>query len=379
MGLCGSTQSEDSESEHITSSDHKDVNELALSKHHSNSAAHSRGSRSLKQYQHRKDTLSGGQHTDEDGACGRISGNTSCDGSLSSNNPKLLMSPKMEPQLMAEESFTPSATPQLVDQNKSEFQLKMERKRSEMTERAHRLQILQRNAFDRQVEALQSKQYRRLYDVFNDYTKTPGGDTMDIDGLTSALAVFGMIIDTNSTFQRHIFSKFDLDNEAEIRFDDFSATMACFVGNCNDAESLLTLFEIFDVDEDGYLRMEDFARIFLTQNQIAVVTTGGVQDSVYSKRQCLKQARKIMAQCDCVLTDDGRISFEQFQLMMTHRTETDMMIDHMTAPSISMANASVSAIPGIATILPPAMRKGASIGSTSSNGARSGARRRRLE
>ena len=66
--------------------------------------------------------------------------------------------------------------------------------------------------------------------------------------------------------------------------------MASFVGfNVSDDNCLQTLFEIFDIDEDGYLRLEDFARIFLTQNQIAVVSTGGRQDSVYTKRQCLKQ------------------------------------------------------------------------------------------
>merc|ERR1719445_2976535 len=133
-------------------------------------------------------------------------------------------------------------------------------------------------------------------------------------------------------------------------------------------ESLQTLFEIFDIDEDGYLRVEDFARIFLTQNQIAVVSTGGRQDTIYTKKQCLKQARRIMAQCDC-RTEDGRISFEQFKLMMHSRTEREMMLDHMTAPSISVNNGttSVSTIPGIKSILPPTnMSPAASITSASS-------------
>merc|ERR1711997_1361230 len=146
-----------------------------------------------------------------------------------------------------------------------------------------------------------------------------------------------------------------LDREGVIRFDDFSSTMASFVGShvSEDDDSLQTMFEIFDIDEDGYLRVEDFARIFLTQNQIAVVSTGGTQDSVYTKKQCLKQARRIMAQCDCH-TQNGRISFEQFKVMMRSRTEREMMLDHMPAPSITVGpGASMSAIPGLRGIIPP--------------------------
>ncbi len=50
--------------------------------------------------------------------------------------------------------------------------------------------------------------------------------------------------EANTSFQRHSWGKFDLDDENEIRFDDFSATMSTFVMS-ND-ESLQTLFEIFD-------------------------------------------------------------------------------------------------------------------------------------
>eukprot|EP00486_Rosalina_sp_Unknown_P000382 CAMPEP_0201563812 /NCGR_PEP_ID=MMETSP0190_2-20130828/1274_1 /ASSEMBLY_ACC=CAM_ASM_000263 /TAXON_ID=37353 /ORGANISM="Rosalina sp." /LENGTH=49 /DNA_ID= /DNA_START= /DNA_END= /DNA_ORIENTATION= len=49
---------------------------------------------------------------------------------------------------------------------------------------------------------------------------------MNIHGLTKALAAFGMIIDTDKDFQRHIFKKFDLDNEKEITYNDFSSTIA---------------------------------------------------------------------------------------------------------------------------------------------------------
>jgi len=271
-------------------------------------------------------------------------------GNANLNTPNIVAA---EPSI---ESFTPSADPQLEEQ-KSEFQIRMEMRRLEKMESWRRLDELQRSAFDRQVKTMQSKQYKRLYDVFKEYANS-GGETMDLHGLTSALSVFGMIIDTNSTFQHHIWSKFDLDNELEITFDDFRATMATFVSNLSDEDTLQTLFEIFDIDEDGYLRLEDFARVFLTQNQIAVVSTGGHQQAVYTKRQCIKQARKIMTQSDCNFAD-GRISFEQFKMMMTSRTERDMLIDHMTAPSISMdprtmsqITASVTTIPGIKGILP---------------------------
>ena len=86
---------------------------------------------------------------------------------------------------------------------------------------------------------------------------------MNIHGLTKALAVFGMIIDTDKDFQRHIFKKFDLDNEKEITYNDFSATIASFVGSNTDDDSLQTLFEIFDIDQDGYLELEDMARVYV--------------------------------------------------------------------------------------------------------------------
>ena len=86
---------------------------------------------------------------------------------------------------------------------------------------------------------------------------------MDISGLTKALAVFGMIIDADKNFQRHIFRKFDVDNEKEISYDDFSATIASFVGSNTDDNSLQTLFEIFDVDQDGYLELDDMARVYV--------------------------------------------------------------------------------------------------------------------
>ena len=126
------------------------------------------------------------------------------------------------------------------------------------------LYIVQQNAFEQQVAVQQSKSYQRLYDVWEEYATTnEEGTTMDIYGLTKALAVFGMIIDTDKDFQRHIFKKFDLDNEKEITYNDFSATIASSVGSNIDDNASQTLFEIFDIDQDGYLELEDMARVYV--------------------------------------------------------------------------------------------------------------------
>merc|ERR1712130_927067 len=114
---------------------------------------------------------------------------------------------------------------------------------------------------------------------------------------------------------------------------------ATFVGNVTDDNSLQTLFEIFDIDQDGYLEIEDIARILLCQNQIAVVVTGNEsnkQHIIYNKQQCLKQARRMVAQYDSEEFNDNKISYDEFKEMMKGKTENDMMIDHMQAPSISV-------------------------------------------
>jgi len=340
MGACCSTPSlpEAADSGVNDASQLEDKKQQALFQHHSNSNP----SGSLKQYTTRT-TLSFEPTKTEECSCG---------GSA-------LATPNMD-NIMVEasvESLTPSF-PQ-IDDNKSEltdFQLKMEMKKLEKLESRRRLEELQMHAFDQQVKAMQSKQYQRLYDVFKEYSKDADVDTMDVDGLTSALKVFGMIIDTNTSFQSYIWSKFDLENEAEIRFDDFSSTLASLL-NLDD-DSLQTLFEIFDIDEDGFLRLEDFARIFLSLNHISVVSTGSTQNVVYSKKQCRKQARKIIAECDCQ-SGDGRISFKQFLLCMEHlkkETQESMMIQHMTAPSISTNGTSMMSIPGASMISIPGIR-----------------------
>jgi len=221
-----------------------------------------------------------------------------------------------------------------VPEQKSQFQLRMEDRRSEIITQWNSLDELQRRAFDQQIERMQSKRYQGLKDVFQEYCCKHDGNAMDIEGLTSALSVFGMIIYTNSAFKNHIWSKFDLDDEMQITFDDFSATMATFVSNLSDEETLQILFEIFDIDQDGKLRLEDFARVLLSLNHLALVSTGKQQQVVYTKKQCIKQARKHMTDCDPEYAD-GMISFERFRKIMASRTDQHMLIDDMSIPSIT--------------------------------------------
>lgn len=242
-------------------------------------------------------------------------------------------------QSEAEQSYSPDDfdIPNTeLEEHKSNFQLKMEQRKSELLREKAKLAELQQSAFEKQVAAQQSRSYKRLYDVWEQYATSTDGTTMNIEGLTKALAVFGMIIDSDRDLQRHIFRKFDADNKHEITYDDFSATIASFVGSNTDDDSLQTLFEIFDNDQNGYLELEDMARILLAQNQIAIVVTGQLENhTVYTKHQCLKQARRMVSEYDSDQFNDNKISFDEFKNMMTSRTEHDMIIDHMQAPSLS--------------------------------------------
>jgi len=248
---------------------------------------------------------------------------------------------KKEVDIELEESYTPDepVNGTQIEQQKSEFQIKMEQRQSELLAEKQKLAESVQNAFEQQVANQQKGQFKRLYDVWEEYATNQDGTTMNIHGLTKALAVFGMIIDTDKDFQRHIFKKFDLDNEKEITYNDFSATIASFVGSNTDDDSLQTLFEIFDIDQDGYLELEDMARVLLAQNQMAVVVTGQQSEQTqirYTKKQCIKQARRMVAEYDSEEFNDNKISFDEFKAMMNSRTEEDMIIDHMTAPSISV-------------------------------------------
>lgn len=282
----------------------------------------------------------------------------------SNKSSSLPSNPDIKEESEQESSFTPSddnAPPQSdlqIPEHKSEFQLRMEQRQSEIQDQRKQLRQLQSNTFEEQVAAQRSKSFKRLYDVWTEYASADGS-TMDIEGLTAALAVFGMIINTHKEFQKHIFGKFDLDDEKVITYNDFSATMASFVGSTGhtDDDSLQTLFEIFDIDQDGYLKLEDVARILLTQNQIATVCTGSQQQEqetavVYSKQQCLKQAAKMISrhqqskqgtgQGQHKQLRDGRVHFEDFKVMMNRLTDHDMLIAHMK--SVSMTHGSVNSV-----------------------------------
>jgi Ca2+-binding EF-hand superfamily protein len=270
---------------------------------------------------------------------------------------------KTEPKLSQEKSksktkddssFTPEefdnvpAHPPMttIPRSKSQFQLKMEERKSELLREKQKLRQLQQEAFEKQVQAQQLQNFKRLYDIWQEYATNSVATLMDIQGLTASLKVFGMIIDTDRDFQKHIFRKFDIDNEKEITYNDFSATIASFVGSNTDDDALQTLFEIFDNENKGYLEMEGMARILLAQNQIALIVTGQQKAQiVYTKKQCLKQARRMVNEYDSDEFNDDKISFNEFKAMMNSRTEDDMYIAHMKAPSISVQTQEQNTIP----------------------------------
>eukprot|EP01083_Nonionella_stella_P279116 949499_1 len=122
--------------------------------------------------------------------------------------------------------YTPDAnTCQIPSFHKTEFQLSIERKKTELLYQKQKLKELSSRTLDAQVLA-QSTNYKRLYDIWIEYAykseKQDGILVMDFRGLTLSLKVFGMIIDTDRDFQKHIFKKFDENNEKEITYADFS-------------------------------------------------------------------------------------------------------------------------------------------------------------
>eukprot|EP00483_Globobulimina_turgida_P006966 UN06980 len=214
----------------------------------------------------------------------------------------------------------------------------MDDKKVRIAEDAKKLHDLQDKAFDDQVTRQRSRTFAGIYEVFHIYAKLDGGNKMDIDGLTEALAHFGIIINTDRAFQKFVFSKFDIDNEKEIDYNDFMATMSSLIGTKNE-DSLLLMFQMFDIDEDGYLNMEDMARILLAQNHIAVVLTGqqpSKGQSRMKKRHFLKLASKIITKYQVENYNHDKISYDEYAAMMMSLTEQDMIIDNM-ALSISIS------------------------------------------
>ena len=83
------------------------------------------------------------------------------------------------------------------------------------------------------------------------------------------------------------------------------------------------------------------ARILLTKNHFGEVQKIGqgtetqkAEPITYTRRQCLKQARKWMEPYTDI-ENGGKMSFEQFALMTKGRTERDMMIKFSPKPSNS--------------------------------------------
>ena len=105
---------------------------------------------------------------------------------------------------------------------------------------------------DAQIKYQQEQQFYTLLQVFDKYVINPDRPMLDADGLANAMACFGMVIDFNKELQKMIFKKFDLDEEQEIDFMDFSAGLSQLI-TASDEETLLLLFQIYDFDQDGYV------------------------------------------------------------------------------------------------------------------------------
>ena len=195
---------------------------------------------------------------------------------------------------------------------------------------------------EQQIRNQQEQHFFTLRQVFEKHIVNSERAMLDADGLANAMASFGMAIDFNKELQDMIFRQFDLDSVQEIDYMDFSAMISHLI-TAPDDETLMLLFQIYDFDQDGYLEQADVARILLTKNHFGEVQKIGkspemdkAQPIIYTKRECLKQARKLMEPfVDMDTFDGGRMSFDQFKAMNSGKTERDMMIKFMVKPSNS--------------------------------------------
>eukprot|EP01083_Nonionella_stella_P074115 200885_1 len=221
-----------------------------------------------------------------------------------------------------------------LDEKIVAFQIKMQFHETEQKLEREAIHQRRDEIFETQLKQQQSQQLDKLYTVF---TRHATNGKLDMDAFVNALAVFGLMVDFDPALAQLVFHKFDIDNENEIDFFDFSSTMSELITS-HEEEELLLLFQIFDLNKDGYLDYVDIARILLTQNHFAVVATAQDQKNLtqitYTKRQCLKQAKRRMQSNG--LVDYNKISFVQFKQMMLGKTEKDMMIQWMDYPSASV-------------------------------------------
>ena len=149
---------------------------------------------------------------------------------------------------------------------------------------------------DRQINAQQSQHLSTLRQVFGKHQMSEQRAMLDMDGLSGALSVFGMVIDLDKALQQLVWQHFDIEHNGEIDNGDFSATMSELMTSKEDS-ALMLLFQIFDAKQDGYLEQADVARVLLTLNHFAVVAIGGQEQTetiTYTRKQCLKQARHMM-------------------------------------------------------------------------------------
>lgn len=100
---------------------------------------------------------------------------------------------------------------------------------------------------------------------------------LDAEGLANALACLGMVIDFNKELQKMIFKRFDLDDQQEIDFMDFSAGLSQLI-TAPDEETLMLLFQIYDFDEDGYTVYTFIVSLFVCD--LCVIVAPNISDLV---------------------------------------------------------------------------------------------------
>eukprot|EP00483_Globobulimina_turgida_P009673 UN09692 len=157
-----------------------------------------------------------------------------------------------------------------------------------------------------------SASFSGLYEIFTLHAKGDESDRMDIDGLTSALKVFGLSIDKNKHLQQLIWSKFDLDNEKQIDFNDFMATLSALVDSTNE-DSLFLFFQIFDYDESGFLEVDELAAMLFCQQKIGAAVThqpAMMKSNCNTNEGCIDRAKSFVNENDD--NGDGKISFDEY-------------------------------------------------------------------
>eukprot|EP01084_Bolivina_argentea_P093292 167814_1 len=102
--------------------------------------------------------------------------------------------PEKEPS----QSYTPIDLDNQANDARSlrlyEKELKMASKKSEIHEKEQQLKHIKDRALDDQIKQQQSHKFAGLHEIFTQFATSNDKTKMDINGLTEALTVFGMII-----------------------------------------------------------------------------------------------------------------------------------------------------------------------------------------